>query len=123
MFDGVIHPVPLSVFADILTAIFGFLFLLFFIAVASVIVLGLVALKALPYVVGFAGGFLSTLAEADDTGSGHAAGDTSRKGSSGSTGAGSNASASQYPRTERSGNDGGNGPYETNEYGELVENE
>jgi hypothetical protein len=117
----VIHPVPLSVVSELLTAVFGFLFLLLFIAIASVVVLGVLAVKALPLIVGFAGGLLSALAEADDTGSGHAAGDTSRKGSSGSTGAGSNASASQYPRTERSGSDGGNRPYETNEYGELVE--
>jgi hypothetical protein len=119
MFDGMIHSVPLSVFADILTAIFGFLFLLFFIAVASVIVLGLVALKALPYVVGFAGGFLSTLAEADDAGSDHTTGGSSRKEGSASTGTGSNAPGSQ--RTGTVGSDGGNGPYETNEYGELVE--
>jgi hypothetical protein len=115
----VIHPVPLSVFADILTAIFGFLFLLFFIAIASVIVFALLLLKALPHIAGFVEGFLSTLAEADDTDSDHATGASSQQERSVSERAGSNAPGSQ--RTGTVGSDGGNGPYETNEYGELVE--
>ncbi|ELZ39661.1 hypothetical protein C463_16836 [Halorubrum californiense DSM 19288] len=77
------------------------------------------ALKALPYIVGFAGGFLSALAEADDAD--HAAGASSQKESSVSAGAGSNATESRQARSERTGSDSRKGPYETNEYGELVE--
>lgn len=118
-----IHPVPLSVFADILTAVFGFLFLLFFIAVASVIVLGLLLLKALPLVIGFAGGILSALAEAevDGTDSGHTTGASSRNESSLSAETGSNAPEPRHTRSGTVGSDSGKGPYETNEYGELVE--
>lgn len=116
-----IHLVPLSVVSNLLTAIFGFLFLLFFIAIASVIVFGLLVLKALPLVVGFVGGLLSTLAEADGTDSGHTTGASSQKTNSVSTGTGSNTSESQHARSETAGSDGGKGPYETNEYGELVE--
>lgn len=116
-----IHPVPLSVFSDILAAIFGFLFLLFFIAIASVIVFGLLLLKALPHIVGFVGGFLSNLAGADDTDSGHTTGASSQRERSVSTGTGSNPPESQHVRSETAESDSGNGPYETNEYGELVE--
>ncbi|TKX73714.1 hypothetical protein EXE46_13030 [Halorubrum sp. GN11_10-6_MGM] len=116
-----VHLVPLSALSDVLTAVFGLLFLLFFIAVASVIVLGLLVVNALPYIVGFVGGLLSTLAEADDTSAGHATGRSSQKESPVSTGTGSNAPESRRERSETVGHDSGSGPYETNEYGELVE--
>jgi len=116
----VIHPVPLSTIADIVTAIFGFLFLLFFIAVAAVIVLVLLIIKALPFIIGLIIGFVSVLADADDTeidSTGH----SSQKASSASTDIGSTAPGSRHARSETIGSDGLKESYEINEYGELVE--
>jgi len=100
-----------------MAAFFGSLFLLFFI----VIILVMLALSPLALIVGFVWGFLSTLAEADDTGTDHTGGRSSRKESSVPTGDGSNALEPQYTRSETVEGDSGTGLYETNEYGELVE--
>lgn len=116
-----IHPVPLSVFSDIVTAIFGFLFILFLITVGFVIVLGLLVLKALPFIIGFVGGFLAILAEADDTDIDQTTGYSSQNKSSVSAEFDSNASESAHARSETVGSGSRKGAYETNEYGELVE--